>query len=145
MFEQHPLRSHGFQNHSVTCHVRDAFYFSRPSAPPDMTGCDRVWPREAGFFRAAAVHNDKYCFCVPQCRKPAMRFKRWHTGGNSEPGAPDSGKAWRAMGGQSMTAEAWRPYPLPFAAQRLRLRRVAPDCCSGNPEQAPAWPPLLTL
>ena len=63
------------------------------------SGCGRVRADAAGFFSGGCSRNDKHCFYMPQCRTSAMRFKRWHTGGIIEPGEPDSGKAWRARGG----------------------------------------------
>ena len=149
MFEQHPSRSHGFQNHFVPCHVRDAFSFFRSSAPPGVAGCGRVRPDSSACGR---IFSDGLQHATPNiafaCRNAENRpcvSSDGVPGGTVNQARPTAARHGGQWGGQSMTSEAWRPYPLPFAAQRLRLRRVASDCCSGNPEQAPAWPPLLTL
>lgn len=99
MFEQHPLLKPRLQTCFATYLFRDAFSF--PGLLCCWTGAD--------FFQAASLHNDKRCFCMPQCRKRTMRFKRGRTGGSLNRACAPADKAWRTKPeGQDATAEAWR-------------------------------------
>ena len=118
----------------------DAFSFSRrPSRRmwPDVAKCDRVRPGVPDGGRhfpdglQCATTNRVSACAMP---KTGHAFQAMAYRGGSLNRACSTAARHDGRGGK-----AWRPYPLPFAAQRSRLRRVVLDCCSGNPEKTPAW------
>ena len=121
MFEQHPSRSHGFQNHFATCRVRDAFSFFRSSAPPGVAGCGRVRPDSSACGR---IFSDGLQHATPNiafaCRNAENRpcvSSDGVPGGSLNRASPTAARHG-GQGGAKHDSQIMRPYPLPFAAPR---------------------------